>query len=125
MIKRGAMLAIGLLVGLAGTSVAATTGAGGNTAMVIAQADNAPQSTAQTKPVAAPSQVVAPDQLNEVDRAAPSATEAADPPAARGAPVTAGSGEHSLWDETSLIGKIFIGFGTVLTLASAARMFMA
>jgi hypothetical protein len=33
--------------------------------------------------------------------------------------------EHSIWDETSLIGKIFIGFGALLTIASAARMFMA
>jgi hypothetical protein len=30
----------------------------------------------------------------------------------------------SAWDQTSLIGKIFIGFGALLTMASAARMFM-
>lgn len=35
------------------------------------------------------------------------------------------SGGHSLWGKTSLIGKIFVGIGAVLTLASAARMFMA
>lgn len=29
------------------------------------------------------------------------------------------------WDRTSLIGKIFVAFGGLLTLASAARMFMA
>ena len=28
-------------------------------------------------------------------------------------------------DKTSLIGKIFIAFGALLTMASAARMFMA
>jgi hypothetical protein len=75
-------------------------------------------------------QVVAADQLNDVDRSlretnAPAAnTEvaAANPPAA---PVTASSQENSTWDETSLIGKIFIGFGALLTMASAARMFMA
>ena len=33
--------------------------------------------------------------------------------------------ESSTWDQTSLIGKIFIGFGALLTMASAARMFMA
>ena len=33
--------------------------------------------------------------------------------------------DHSVWDETSLIGKVFIAFGTLLTIASAARMFMA
>ena len=75
-------------------------------------------------------QLVASDQLNEVDRtvqedtAAPTATapnEAAQapPPAA-----VAASSQHSVWDETSLIGKIFVGFGTFLTLASAARMFI-
>ena len=31
----------------------------------------------------------------------------------------------STWDQTSLIGKIFIAFGALLTMASAARMFMA
>jgi hypothetical protein len=33
--------------------------------------------------------------------------------------------QNATWDETSLIGKIFIGFGALLTIASAARMFMA
>jgi hypothetical protein len=83
--------------------------------------------------------VVAADQLNDVDRTlhesnapaantvvapAPNAVVAsADPPAPP--PVTAGSQESSTWDQTSLIGKIFIGFGALLTMASAARMFMA
>jgi len=81
--------------------------------------------------VAADAQVVAADQLNEVDRAlqeSPPATAAmasAEPPVAATAPVTAGTSANSPWDETSLIGKIFIGFGALLTMASAARMFMA
>jgi hypothetical protein len=33
--------------------------------------------------------------------------------------------DGSAWDQTSLIGKIFIGFGALLTMASAARMFIA
>jgi hypothetical protein len=45
--------------------------------------------------------------------------------AAPAAPALASSGESSTWDQTSLIGKIFIGFGALLTMASAARMFMA
>ena len=49
----------------------------------------------------------------------------AEAPATRSAPVMAASGEHTVWDETSLIGKIFIGFGALLTIASAARMFIA
>jgi FtsZ-interacting cell division protein ZipA len=75
--------------------------------------------------------VVAADQLNDVDRALHAST----PPAttvvmasavAPATPVTAvGSNENSTWDQTSLIGKIFIGFGALLTMASAARMFIA
>ncbi|MGA9089790.1 MAG: hypothetical protein WB420_11850 [Bradyrhizobium sp.] len=74
--------------------------------------------------------LVAADQLNDVDRAlhegnpppAPVVLASADP---RAAPVLASSPESSAWDQTSLIGKIFIGFGALLTMASAARMFMA
>lgn len=80
---------------------------------------------ADTQP-AAESQVVTPDQLNDVDRALhearPLALASAEPPAA---PAMASSKEDSTWDQTSLIGKIFIGFGALLTMASAARMFMA
>ncbi|MCC8939734.1 hypothetical protein H8A99_25515 [Bradyrhizobium sp. Arg68] len=95
--------------------------------------------------------VVASDQLNDVDRALqreqpaepqqqaqqqttqpqmaqqetppvqPQAAAAAPP---KQAPVLASSESSSL-DQTSLIGKIFIGFGALLTVASAARMFMA
>jgi hypothetical protein len=74
--------------------------------------------------------IVAADQLNDVDRAlretssssATSTTASVNPPPA---PVATSSRESSTWDETSLIGKIFIGFGALLTMASAARMFMA
>ncbi|TFV80063.1 hypothetical protein E4K64_05350 [Bradyrhizobium frederickii] len=78
------------------------------------------------------SQVVAPDQLNDIDRAvqqdnppAQKAVIAATEARPRPAPVMASSQQSSAWDQSSLIGKIFIGVGTLLTLASAARMFMA
>jgi hypothetical protein len=95
------------------------------------------QSDPQAQPPEANTELVAADQLNDVDRAlsenraddkdkAPSATLAmavaqapAQPPAA------AVSTDDSAWNQTSLIGKIFIAFGGLLTLASAARMFMA
>jgi len=77
-------------------------------------------------------QVVAPDQLNDIDRAlqqdnppAQKAVIAATDAQPRPAPVMASSQQSSAWDQSSLIGKIFIGVGTLLTLASAARMFMA
>ena len=69
--------------------------------------------------------VVAADQLNDVDRtlqegsSTPAATASSAP-----APAAAMTGESSIWDQTSLIGKIFIGFGALLTMASAARMFI-
>jgi hypothetical protein len=78
-------------------------------------------------------QVVAPDQLNDVDRtlqeaAPPSQTVAmaanSAVKAVASAPASAGN-DNSTWDETSLIGKIFIAFGALLTVASAVRMFMA
>ena len=54
----------------------------------------------------------------------PVAAVSKDQPAPRRAIAVAGN-DHSLWNETSLIGKVFIGLGTLLTIASAARMFMA
>ena len=44
---------------------------------------------------------------------------------AGGAAQAAAASDTSTWDQTSLIGKIFIAFGALLTIASAARMFMA
>ena len=89
---------------------------------------------AETHPTAiAPApdaQIVAADELNEIDRAAaaaearPALTLASatiDPPVAAEAMST----DNSTWDKTSLIGKIFIAFGGLLTMASAARMFIA
>lgn len=83
--------------------------------------------------------IVTADQLNDVDRAlretpaaSPLSMASADVPASANGPVMAassplmatGSG-NTTWDRTSLIGKIFIGFGVLLTMASAVRMFIA
>ncbi|HEX3116603.1 MAG TPA: hypothetical protein VHQ48_14070 [Bradyrhizobium sp.] len=95
-----------------------------------------PEKPADAQPTAeAP--VVSPDQLNDVDRtlresappartpsASPLAMASAEAPAAPVAPVMANSGEPTVWDQTTLIGKFFIGLGALLTMASAARMFM-
>lgn len=106
----------------AAAASAMTDRANGN---VQAAADNTGAGNAE-------SQVVAPDQLNEIDRAAQQdsppaqkAVIAATEAQPRPAPVMASSQQSSAWDQSSLIGKIFIGVGTLLTLASAARMFMA
>jgi hypothetical protein len=80
----------------------------------------------------AESQVIASDQPNDLDRTlqqdnppVQKAVVAATDAQPRPAPVMASSLQNSAWDQSSLIGKIFIGVGTLLTLASAARMFMA
>jgi hypothetical protein len=99
---------------------------------ILQTTQTTPDNSTNTQP-AADTQVVSADQLNDVDRALhdstpPAPTKAmafAEAPAAPAAPVMASSNESSTWDQTSLIGKIFIGFGALLTMASAARMFMA
>ena len=98
---------------------------------MTARANDIVQAAADGQPPAT-SQVVASDQLNDVDRAlredAPPqqtvlAMASAEAPGAPASPAVSGDSSNS--DQTSLIGKIFIGFGALLTLASAARMFMA
>jgi len=80
---------------------------------------------------------VASDQNNTIDRSLPPSEQPA-ATATQGA-VTQGvviastsrpssdasANDSSTLDKTSLIGKVFIAFGALLTLASAARMFMA
>jgi len=80
---------------------------------------------------------VASDQNNTIDRSLPPSEQPA-ATVAQGA-VTQGvviastsrpssdasANDSSTLDKTSLIGKVFIAFGALLTLASAARMFMA
>ena len=92
------------------------------------------------QPTAPQAQVVASDELNDIDRAveksSPTATDSkpalslamvsAEPPASSfSIAAFLGNGSSTTLDRTSLIGKIFIGFGALLTMASAARMFMA
>jgi hypothetical protein len=109
----------------------------GNARAMSARANDilqaAPSNPQEAQP-APQTDMVSADQLNDVDRAlhenaAPAPTiamAAADaPPPAPAKPVASTNSESSAWDQTSLIGKIFIGFGALLTVASAARMFMA
>lgn len=108
--------------------------------ILLAAADNHADGQAPAEGAA----VATPDQLNDVDKVlqesrslqtGASQTVAPEPaasqtvaigqakPAQQDNPAQV-SGSDSL-DKTSLIGKIFIAFGTLLTMASAARMFMA
>ena len=98
--------------------------------ILLAAADNQADGQAPAEGAA----VAAPDQLNDVDRvlqesqssqtaATQTVAMAQAKPAQQENPAQA-SNSDSL-DKTSLIGKIFIAFGTLLTMASAARMLMA
>jgi hypothetical protein len=102
----------------------------GNARAMSARASDILQAAAD-KPVdaqqpAAEAPVVPPDALNDIDRTLP----ASDPPAptmataAADAPAVESRDDSSSSDRTSLIGKIFMACGGLLTLASAARMFM-
>jgi hypothetical protein len=102
---------------------------GGNARAMPAWTNGLPQavsdSPADTKADKG-TQLVAADQLNDVDRTLREDNAPVVAPAnPTAAPVLVNSQESSTWDQTSLIGKIFIGFGALLTMASAARMFIA
>jgi hypothetical protein len=70
--------------------------------------------------------IVAPDELNDLDLAL--SKDRPKPLPVRivtEASASAANSSDSTWDRTSLIGKLFIAVGGLLTMASAARMFMA
>jgi len=102
-----------------------------------AQVDEAAPVTARIDPptaqapaagATAPAEIVASDELNDLDLAASdSKTTLVAQAGAATAEVKAvdNAGDDGAWSKSSLIGKIFIAFGGLLTLASAARMFMA
>jgi hypothetical protein len=117
---RTATLAIGLLMGLCSPSFAGVFDTPADNTAATAQAapanpaaatDQASDNAARQDDVKQP--VVVTQQQTEQPA-----------PAARANPVVAGS-QNASWDETSVIGKLFIAFGALLTVASAARMFMA
>ena len=99
-------------------------------------ATEAPKTEAKTEVsnnAAAETAVVSSDEVNDVDRAmaaqAPAPTLAlasvnAPEPVTTGQAASAGD-DNSSWAQASLIGKIFIAFGGLLTLASAVRMLIA
>jgi hypothetical protein len=103
---------------LAGAQINTATAIPPGINVMTAAPDNSANASSETFMVAA-------DQLNDVDRTlqegsstTPTTTASSSPP------TTTMTGESSVWDHTSLIGKIFIGFGALLTMASAARMFI-
>lgn len=94
--------------------------------------------TVETKEPDANIQLAAADQVNDIDRAAENEVKppppAAKPPSKPSSQTVmtspqdaraAVASNDSTWDQTSFIGKLFVAFGGLLTLASAARLFIA
>ena len=127
--RSAALLATLLLLGFTGVSHAAS-----GTNSVWPQVSAPPIVSTATQP-RTDAQAVASDQLNDADRtiAEPAQTAQSAVTAPTSQPYTQGQSAVPLVvrsdegsDTSSLIGKIFIGFGTLLTLGSAAtRMLMA
>ena len=80
-------------------------------------AEGAPAAT-QTEMQAAPASPSADQATTTADSAAASTEDTASNT------VAVSNDDSSGWDKASVIGKIFIACGTLLTLGSAARMFM-
>ncbi len=103
--------------------------------LTASQGDAEPPVSSVPSPAAAVD-IVSSDEFNEIDRTlaeqhqdAPSLALASIDiaPSAHDADIdqAAAASDSSAWNRTSLIGKIFIAFGGLLTIGSAARMFMA
>jgi hypothetical protein len=141
--RSAALLATLLMLGFAGASHAASgtisvwpqvSAPQVSAPQVSAPQVSAPQAASTSTQPRSDTQVVTSDQLNDADRTiaepAQTAQSAVAAPTSQPytqgqsvVPVVARSDEGS--DTVSLIGKIFIGFGTLLTLgSSAARMLM-
>jgi len=85
---------------------------------------NAAVASDQAGTDAAAAQPDAADRSLSADQRPADAMAAAEPTDPNAAQVTAASDEGAGWDKASIVGKIFIAAGTLLTLGSAARMFM-
>ncbi len=87
--------------------------------------------TASNNATAGSVHIAATDQLNDINRDANAATATPSPSVSMAsysesrAAFAHTASEGDAWDQASLIGKIFIAFGTLLTLASAARLMIA
>ena len=85
---------------------------------------NAAAASDQAGTDAAAAQSDAAERSLSADQRPADAMAAAEPTDPNAAQVTAASDEGAGWDKASIVGKIFIAAGTLLTLGSAARMFM-
>ena len=106
-------------------NAAAAIPSGTDTPATTSNAQANPATTDNATVVAAADQLSDADKTLQESNPAPTANAPGGAPPALAATTTATmTSESSAWDQTTLIGKIFIGFGALLTMASAARMFI-
>jgi hypothetical protein len=98
------------------------TGAGAPAASDGQQA--APNAAAATDQTGAAAQPDSTDRSLTPEQRPADAMAVAEPTDANAAQVAAARDDNGGWDKASIVGKIFIAAGTLLTLGSAARMFM-
>lgn len=117
------MLAAILVLGLAGTGASCAAEAG---AVQPAASESSVFPTPGANGFAAgqTEQAIAAPEPSADAAASTSENTAVPSPDATVNAVVASNDDSSGWDKASIIGKIFIACGTLLTLGSAARMFM-
>jgi hypothetical protein len=125
------LFAAGLLLAVAGPAPALAAGTDGTAVSNTAAFKEDAASSKPAEAEAGAAGATASDQLSDADRDLQEAP-VVQAPATQGVVLAStsrasaeASNDSSTLDKTSLIGKIFIAFGALLTVASAARMLMA
>ncbi len=115
------IIAAAFVLGLVGTGSARAAEQQSYSPFLPVSSDSAPAAKQDGFPAPLPGEAQAAPATQSAD-AAPSEPAAAEPTTVN--MVTVSNDDSSGWDKASIIGKIFIACGTLLTLGSAARMFM-
>jgi len=113
------IIAAAFVLSLAGTGLSRAAETPSYSPFLPVESDSAPQAKQDVFP--APTDAQAAPLPQAADAAT---TDVAQSESATVAMVTVSNDDSSGWDKASIIGKIFIACGTLLTLGSAARMFM-
>jgi hypothetical protein len=115
------IIAAAFVLGLVGTGLARAAEQQTYSPFLPVGSDSAPAAKQDGFPAPMPTEAQAAPATQSADAASSDSTPGADVTVNL---VTVSNDDNSGWDKASIIGKIFIACGTLLTLGSAARMFM-
>ena len=115
------IIAAAFVLGLVGTGLARAAEQQTYSPFLPVGADSTPAAKQDGFPAPLPAEAQAAPAAQSADAATSDSTPGADVTVNL---VTVSNDDSSGWDKASIIGKIFIACGTLLTLGSAARMFM-